>query len=245
MRYEYEYPDVEDSLINWAPLYNAMNFVNTASSEDFVNEAPERYDIPLFTDYYLFTALLSARDNMGKNLYLSYYNINQASKLVVTPWDIDHSFGRKYNSDEEPTDIEVNFDVRLYQRLKNEMPGYYTQMLARYASLRQDIFSLDSLRQRFTDYFQLFADTEADEREAARWNGEDHISFDFSYEETYIHSWLEQRLVYTDSLFQYQDISTKIEKTYSPSAAHKILHNGQLFIRRSDRTYTLTGQKVQ
>ena len=244
MRYEYEYPDLEDSLINWAPLYNAMNFVNTASSEDFVNEAPERYDIPLFTDYYLFTALLSARDNMGKNLYLSYYNINQASKLVVTPWDIDHSFGRKYNSDEEPTDIEVNFDVRLYQRLKNEMPGYYTQMLARYASLRQDIFSLDSLRQRFTDYFQLFADTEADERETARWNGEDHISFDFSYEETYIHSWLEQRLVYTDSLFQYQDISTKIEKTYSPSAAHKILQNGQLFIRRSDRTYTLTGQKV-
>lgn len=245
MRYEYEYPDVEDSLITWSPLYDAMDFVNTASVENFINEASLRFDIPVFLDYYLFTALLSARDNRGKNLYLSYYNIHQDSKLLVTPWDIDHSFGRMYNSNEEAPDTEFSFNARLYQRLENDMPEYYSELLARYASLRQNIFSLDSLRQRFTDYFNLFALTQAAERETERWNGIDNIALDFSYEEAYINSWLEQRLVYTDSLFQYQHNNTEIEETSYPSAVQKILRNNQIYILRGEKVYTVTGQKVK
>lgn len=245
MRYEYEYPDVEDSLINWAPLYDAMYFANTASTEDFVNEANERYDIPVFMDYYLFTALLSARDNIGKNLYLSYYNINQNSKLVVTPWDMDHSFGRMYNSNEEASDTEFSFNVSLYQRLANEMPNYYSELLARYAALRQSLFSLESLKQRFSDYFRLFESTNAAERETERWDGVDNIALDFSYEENYIHSWLEQRLVYTDSLFQYKNLSTGTEDAYASSAAKKILQNSQIHILRGDHIYDTQGKMVK
>ena len=73
MRYEYEYPNVEDSLINWKPLYDAMNYADTASVYEFAAHASMLFDIPVFMDYYLFTHLLSARDNRGKNLFLSYY----------------------------------------------------------------------------------------------------------------------------------------------------------------------------
>jgi len=245
MRYEYKYPDIEDKLITWTPLYETMDFVNTASAEDFINEAPFRYDIPVFLDYYLFTALLSARDNCGKNLYLSFYNINQNSKLLVTPWDIDHSFGRQYDGSEEEPDQTFRFSAKIYERLQTEMPGYYEQLLERYASLRQSFFSLDALKQRFSDYFLLFTATGAAERETERWSGVDDITLDFSAEEYYIPSWLEQRLAYTDSLFQYAETSTNVELTSSSSSAAKILYNGQILILRGEKVYTLTGQEVR
>ncbi len=247
MRYEYEYPDVEeDGLIDWKPLYDAFDFVGTASAEAFVNEAPERYDIPIFMDLYLFTNLLSARDNTGKNLYLSFYNINQNSKLLVTPWDIDHSFGRMYNSNEEsPNRVCVWSDVPLYQRLTDDMPDYYPQLLARYAYLRHNQFSLSSLCQRFTDYFDLFESTGAAEREIARWNGVDGISLDFSYEESYICSWIEQRLSYTDSLFEYDDVVTKDNHNVKiPSPACKFFKDGQLLILREGVIYNAQGVKL-
>ena len=245
MRYEYKYPDIEENLITWTPLYEAMDFVNTASPEDFVSEAPFRYDIPVFMDYYLLVALLSARDNGGKNLYLSFYNINQNSKLLVTPWDIDHSFGRQYDGREEETDQTFRFSAKIYERLQNEMPGYYEQLLARYASLRQTFFSFDALKQRFSDYFLLFAVTGAAERETEKWNGVDDITLDFSAEEIYIPAWLEHRLAYTDSLFHYTNTSIDVEPTSSPSSTSKILRNNQILILRGDRTYTLTGQEAK
>lgn len=244
MRYEYKYPDVEDSLINWTPLYDAMDFTNTATTEEFVSEAPARFDIPVFMDYYLFTALLSARDNCGRNLYLSYYNINENSKLLITPWDIDHSWGRTWTSEEEVPDTESTFDKNPFLRFKDEIPNYYSQLLARYAALRENFFSLDSLKQRFTDYFDLFARTHADERETERWNNIDNIALDFSYEEDYIHSWLEQRLVYTDSLFHYEDIGLEIKNNDSPTPFQKLLLDGRIYIRRGEKVYTLEGREV-
>lgn len=246
MRYEYEYPDVEDGfgLINWEPLYDAMNFANTASVEDFVNEAPERYDIPVFRDYYLFTVLLSARDNRGKNLYLSFYNINQNSKLLLTPWDIDHSFGRMYNSDEEAPETECTWNASIYNRLKSDMPDYYPLLLSRYAELRKNYFSLASLRQRFTDYFDLFFTSGAYQRETERWNGIDNIDLDFIYEEEYIDTWLEQRLAYTDALFNYKNISTEMENNIRSTNSQLILRNGQIYILRNNTIYSLSGQIV-
>lgn len=241
MRYEYEYPEVEDSLITWEPLYEAMSFVNTASAESFANEAANRYDIPVFIDYYLFTTLLSARDNCGKNLFLSYYNLNANSKLLITPWDLDHSFGRMWNAEKEAADEACWGEDNLYKRLADDLPQYLTQLLERYASLRQSFWSLDNLKQRFASYFRLFKLTHADQREEERWSGVDNIDLDFAAEEEYIYSWLEDRLHYTDSLFQYTDVSA-VEDIQSPSAeTRKIMRDGQILILRKDKIYTVTG----
>lgn len=242
MRYEYHYPDVEDSLITWAPLYEAIDYANTATSEEFANDAANRYDIPVFIDYYLFTTLLSARDNCGRNLYLSYYNINQNSKLLVTPWDLDHSFGRQYNSTEESATAPCwNTNNYLYQRFRNGLPQYETQLLERYALLRRTVWETDSLKQRFAGYFQLFSQTNAAQREEERWSGVDNIDLDILSEETYIYSWLEERITYTDSLFQYSVMSAGRDLPVPSYSIRKELRDGQIFIIRGGKTYTLIG----
>ena len=244
MRYEYKYPDIEDSLINWKPLYDAMIYADTASVEEFAKGASTRYDIPVFIDYYLFTGLLSAIDNCGKNLYLSYYNINQNSKLLITPWDIDHSFGRMYNSKIEDVCVSCKWSGVLYQRLETDYPQYSSLLQQRYADLRKNVFSLDALKQRIAAYFDLFEQTGADTREIERWNGVDGISLDFSEEEDFIGTWLEQRLCYTDTLFKY--IPTSIENTNTnQDTSIKIMYNNHIYILQGNKTYTLLGQEIK
>lgn len=246
MRYEHEYPEIEDNLINWKPLYDAMLYADTASAAEFAEGASLQYDIPVFMDYYLFTCLLSARDNQGKNLFLSYYNINQDSKLLITPWDIDHSFGRMYNSNEEDATLVNYWDEPLYIRFERDISQYHSQLLQRYAYLRENAFSLSSLKQRFTDYFDLFERTGADVREIERWSGVDDISIDFSEEKEYIDSWLDQRIEHTDSLFEYVPIATSFENTCTKQDTFvKIICNGNIYIQRGGKTYTLYGQEVK
>jgi spore coat protein CotH len=193
MRYEYQYPDIEDNLINWKPLYDAMLYVDTASAEEFAEGASMKYDIPVFMDYYLFTCLLSARDSRGKNLFFSYYNVNQNSKLLITPWDLDHSFGRMYNSGEESATTAFTWNDQPYLRFKSEIPQYDSLLIQRYAYLRENAFSYTSLSQRFDAYFDLFEQTGADAREMERWSGVDGITLNFSEEKKYVDAWIKQR----------------------------------------------------
>ncbi len=245
MRYEYKYPDEEVGLITWKPLYDAMDFVATASADEFLKEADLRYDIPVFMDYYLFTTVLSALDNCGKNLYLSFYNINQESKLLITPWDIDHSFGRMYNAQEEPIDRLCWSSKGMFQRFEDDLPQYSYLLLERYASLRKTFFDISNLKQRFANYFTLFKQTGVDRREEERWSGVDNIELNFSDEEEYIYSWLEERLAYTDSLFNYTMPSSLDDNMYPSVHTTKVVVDNHILILRGDKMFTLQGQIIR
>lgn len=87
--------------------------------------------------------------------------------------------------------------------------------------------------------------TNADQREIERWSGVDDIELDFEAEEQYIYTWLEDRINYTDSLVQYEDFSDIHKASLPSNNVRKYYQNGQILILRSDKTYTLMGQKVK
>ncbi len=245
--YEYQYPDVEDSLITWEPLYNAFYFTSHSDTETFRTEVATRYEIPVFTDYYLLAAILSARDNMGKNIYMSYYNIQTDSKLCPTPWDMDHSFGRQYNGTIEPPETEIpKWGRNLYNRMIEEVPGYNATLLNRYAELRRGAFRNDSLKARFDYYFELFQTSGADLREEARWGGIDNIDLDFLYEQDYISQWLDERLAYTDSVFSYsKEGAIKATSLSEGNFPYKRIENGHIYIYNNNSKYNLVGLKIK
>lgn len=241
MRYEYVYPDPETALINWSPLYDDVYFAQTAKDKDFAAQAENRYDIPVFIDYCLFAMILSARDNYGKNLFLSYYNVNTDSKLLFTPWDLELSFGRQIDGPTEDPEAKWIWKGLLHQRLEDTYQ-YYIQTRKRYAYLRSNFFSAEALKQRFTDYFDLFYQTGAGEREMARWDGADQIPLDFDAEEQYIYDWIDRRLVYTDDMLDYSYYQSIENTPIEDQPTVKILRDGELYIIRGDKVYTITGQ---
>ena len=127
MRYEYAYPDPEeDGPVDWKPLYDDLYFAQTAKDKDFATQAESRFDIPVFIDYFLFAMLLSARDNYGKNLFLSYYNINQSSKMLVTPWDLELSFGRQIDGPTEDPRGQMGLERTAIPASGRYIPILYT-----------------------------------------------------------------------------------------------------------------------
>lgn len=252
--YDFEYPDTA-GYIPWKPLYDNMRFAIRSTNKQFLEQAPLRYDLPVLIDLYLFNALLSARDGMGKNLFVSYYNITNDSMLVVTPWDIDHSFGRMYNGNEEDPETEfTDWALRLYPRLEQCDESYIASRNARYAALRHEQFSAHALKERFAQYFELFRQTGADLREEQRWGGIDKIDLDFAAEEQYIYKWIDQRLAFCDNFFNYiSSVTTALPEAADPSNSHsencspvsKELINGHLYLRKGEQLYDLQGWRVR
>ena len=247
-RFEFVYPEPEDSLITWKPLYDAMYLAASEPVDTFCKYASQTYDIPVFMDYELFTLLLSAKDNRGKNLYLSFYNIQKPEylKVVFTPWDIDHSFGRTYNASIEEADYTRVWGCRLNTRLINFYPDYEEQRAARYAYWRENAFDPEALSARFTAYFDLFRETGAAKREVERWNGVDGIVLDFDLEQMYISNWISERVAYIDELLGYEPpVPTMLERSHEmTNKPRKVIENGTLYIILPDGTrYTITGMK--
>ena len=220
--YEIKYPDWEDEKIDWGPLWNAINFVATSEEDVFDNEVKTYFDYPVIRDYYLFTELMVARDNRGKNMY--FFNYDQKSPnctemIGIAPWDLDATWGISWDGlKSEKTVSNFNYadyilSHTLYNRLTNSSKWNWTEDLKeRYAELRQSVFTADALTERFMTYGDLFEQSGAFEREHKRWNGF-HTDLNASLE--YIKQWIAERLAFLDKQYNYTPVVDGIQQATS------------------------------
>lgn len=207
--YEAKYPDMDDGEpIQWKPLYDAIY-----TSSYLTNDATFRanvatcYDLPVFLDYYLFIELMLASDNHGKNTYLYVYDQTVSSKLSLAPWDLDGTWGRRWDGTTNLTVPNQDFDsfITTYEHAQNNLflrlrrlnlDGYTTKLKDRYKELRGSYFSYSSLMERFRKYNDLFDKSGAASRERKRWNMEDN-----STEINFLSTWITDRLSYLDNQY--------------------------------------------
>ena len=206
--YEVKYPDFENGeSIEWQPLYDVVDFTGKSSTSDFKNNVEYYFDIPVWADYFLFIELIMATDNHGKNGYFSIYDITQDSRLLITPWDLDGTFGRQWSGREIQPQLDfVEYIVsrehgehNLFRRLKNgNIAGFNDRLKARYDKLRFTWFSEENLIARFEDYMEMFNKSGAATREKDRWG-----SLNLTQEMDYINEWIRDRVSYLNE--QYGD----------------------------------------
>lgn len=241
--WEQKYPDPEDGEpITWSRFYHHIYALTRSNNATTYPDTAQTYlDMPVYIDYVLFCQLLSARDNVSKNIHVSFYDANTKCALY-TPWDLDHAWGRQYNSAIEPSNTIVRFsDNYLYKR----MATYYhiqDTLAARYAELRKHYFTIEHIDSLFASYFDLYAATGMDTVEQRLWSGHNDIEFDILAEQDYIHNWVIQRLAYLDNLYHYTP--TDITRTQTKTNT-KTLHNGRLIILRDDERYDVLGRKLE
>jgi hypothetical protein len=72
-----------------------VDFVANSSDGEFDAGIAERVHIGNALDYFIFLNVLRAVDNRGKNYYIGKYN--QKSPYFLVPWDLDGTFGLKYD----------------------------------------------------------------------------------------------------------------------------------------------------
>jgi hypothetical protein len=207
--FEVKYPDLGDGEpVDWKPLLDAITVSSYLTNNAVFREKIATYfDLPVFLDYYLFIELMLASDNQGKNAYFSVYNQKKSPMITISPWDLDGTWGRRWEGSSGRTGPEQDFDTfvtqhehaqnNLFLRLKAlNYDNYNDKLKERYRELRGSLFSYESLMERFERYYDLFVKSGAAVREQNKW----YIN-DFAYEMQFLSQWIQSRLAYLDNQY--------------------------------------------
>ncbi|MBQ8988619.1 MAG: CotH kinase family protein [Prevotella sp.] len=238
--YYLKYPNLEDvSPTDWQPLYDAVNFVCTASDDDFKLHVSDYFDLPVIIDYYILMEAIMSTDNHGKNLFYAIYDQQKDRRITLGVWDMDATLGQRWSHlyyhwegmrpEQDYTAYIINNehgDFNLFRRLRlTDADNFNEKVRERYHDLRQGLLGTDSILNRFRHQLAEFKICGADTREYKKWSRDSDIEgnvLDFDAEMAYIEDWLTRRLNYLDTIrFDLTSIPTGgiSDLKYTPAAA--------------------------
>jgi len=225
-----KYPNIDDvKPTNFATLYNAVKFAYKATTATFRDSARYYFDIPVFRDYYLFTILLQAPDNVGKNLYYACHDVAVDKRLTIAIWDLDCTQGQFWSNEgsnyhSAMVGPERNFYGEqlalhnVFKGLKNSDLSFHGLATERYWQLRATTFNPDSILARYEAYFDEMKRCGADKREIARWSKGTDLAgrvLDFDAELVYLRNWWTRHIAYLDTkvFVPYPEGDTNFDRT--------------------------------
>lgn len=164
--------------------------------DDFSNA----FDIDNFLNYKVFMALISGDDNTTKNQYYSMRNVDDL--ILLTPWDMDMTWGLNFSSDTFSYSDEdfnnYNDELWIKYNIINSFSDDSILLLKQhYWKLRKDIITLDNIDSYLNEYKDLLVGSGAAYRDSYRW-----YDYDIEYEIDEIRLWAKKRIDYLDNYFR-------------------------------------------
>lgn len=174
--WEVKYPNEYPSYV-FNPLRQAMDASWDTVPDEAYNDLVRQYFYwDNLVDVYLLSIVAGLADMGYKNSYLSCPDYTKDQRFIITPWDMDHSFGESYRGvplmDLSTLKGQTNWiNTRPFKRLMaNTESGFLTSLADRWAALRDGPLSVESVTQRIYDYADLFDKSGAWQREREEWN---------------------------------------------------------------------------
>ena len=175
--FEQKYPDLSDS-DNYDSLESLVLLTSDSTNEQFVENIGDLIDMDSAVDYWLFSLVTMATDNLKKNYFL--YR-NNAELFYFSPWDFDATFGmhwfggvypnNEYWPDEnaeggECLPVERPNCNLLFTRLNSVSTEFQTKLRSRWNELKNTLFTQESLSDRFQVYLTQLVPIEDSDRNA-------------------------------------------------------------------------------
>lgn len=179
-----------DSLNNF--IRNMRQYYISRSYESI----DDSFYIENYLNYKIFISLICAMDNISKN---QYYSMDKNdSKILVTPWDMDLTFGLDYSSSSEIKSVHKFNNYNDSEWLDNyALSGLDDKTLhslrERYWELRNDKLNIENIDNILDQYKKDIIDSGSFLRDSERW-----YEYDADYEIEYIRDWLRNRLDFLD-----------------------------------------------
>lgn len=268
--FSYEYPDVDDVRpIDWQTLYNAVDFMCSASNEEIKAHFCEYFDFPVFMDYYIFMEILLSTDNHGKNAYYAVYDKQKDKKITIGLWDVDATLGQRWSDYYYHSDLmkpeqdyaqyiskEEHGDWNLFRKLRDcNINNFNESVRYRYRELRNGLLSPENINHRFEVAINRLIESGAAARESKRWSYDSDLEYhalDFQNELDFIKDWVTRRIKYLDrTRFKIDQLPSAIETakdTYS-ATDDVWVSGGSLYVHAADAhkiaVRSLSGTTVQ
>lgn len=200
-----EFGTLSDALKN--SFNRCVNFVMTATDEEFKANIGNYFDLYSLLDYYCFSYLTAHIDGLGKNmLMLTYDGVIWGASL----YDMDSIYGANWNGTlPKPANIQCPEQYQetnslLWQRIEN---CFANELYARYLELRQGALSLSNIIKHVEGIYDVIPDRVfADEK--AKWTSLPEVNNNTM---TRFRNYMRDRAVYVDA--QMLEIGTKVPCT--------------------------------
>lgn len=179
--------------------FNKMvSFVKDTETEaEFRNGFSSHLDLDACLNYYCFTYLLGATDNLGKNMLMT---TRDGEVWAPSLYDLDSLFGvqwdgiRQFASDSPcPAKYQCNNSL-LWAKIEE---FYLLELCERYFELREGPLSLDNINRRWDDFCSGIPQA-LYEYDARRWLGIRQMHRSLNQSKT----WIAERAVYVDDIFR-------------------------------------------
>ena len=198
--WELQYPDDYPSENTWQPLMNLIDFCSAKTSDDdFQNEWESWFYKDNLADYAVFTFAMNVGDNAYKNTFLSTVNIQEGHRYLLSPWDMDMSFGGKWDGQyyESLANIKRYNRIAPFNRLIVQNIADFNDLLkSKWSALCETLFSCENISNRLDAYGKLFTVSGAWSREYEKWNGNPvPLKEDITEELEYVKDWYAKNYV--------------------------------------------------
>ena len=190
-----------------ASFDRCINFVMTATDQEFHDNISEYFDLYSLLDYYCFSYLCCHLDGLAKNMLMATYDgVIWGASL----YDMDSIYGVHYTGNSYvatnyqcPEQYQEQFSL-LWERIEQ---CFATELYARYLELRKEALSLSNIIKHVEEIYDVIPDRVfADEK--AKWTSLPQVNTNTM---TRFRNYMRDRAVYVDA--QMEEIGTRVPCT--------------------------------
>ena len=200
-----EFGTYSDALKN--SFNRCVNFVMTATDEEFKANIGNYFDLYSLLDYYCFTYFVAHIDGLGKNMLMVTYD---GTIWGASLYDMDSIYGADWNGTsfkaanlQCPEQYQETNSL-LWQRIEN---CFSAELYARYLELRKEALSLSNIIKHVEEIYDVIPDRVfADEK--AKWTSLPQVNTNTI---TRFRNYMRDRAVYVDA--EMLEIGTKVPCT--------------------------------
>ncbi len=180
--WELEFASNEDSEIDNSTLWvaqslnNLISFVINNDGQAFIDGISQYADVDKCIDSMIYTFLMCADDNISKNILWVTYD---GTRWFSSVYDMDGTWGMRWDGQivYNENDMAINdfsysdAGIVVYNNLwKKLYINFYDQIVERYWELRQSVYTVEHITERFTDFFDKIPDI-VRIAEKSKWTG--------------------------------------------------------------------------
>ena len=192
-----KYPkNLDDYSIYWDKILPKI-YTNFFDKENITEEyLLNNFYINNYNDYNLLINFIFAADNFEeKNVYLSMKNMQDDTKVYITPWDLDMTYGYSGDSNSDSNMFENPENLPNVSNLWTNSKYVNERLITRYWDLRLQVFNMNNINKKIDSYYNKIKYSVA--RDSEKW-----LETDLEEETNKIRNWIEQRIEILDKEFR-------------------------------------------
>ena len=171
--WELRTPDDYPSTEAWQPLLEHIKMCCEADDKEFREQFEDNFYVDNIIDFVIFKLAFNLNDNCPKNVHWSITDISSEDRMLLTPWDLDASFGADYFGNHSESLVSFSsfkLSTPIRRMFETNVANCRYKLVKRWGELKNSIFKPSNVQRMMFEYADEINRSGAWQRERKMWN---------------------------------------------------------------------------